>query len=133
MVNNMNKCYNCNLSHIIYKCPSFLALPVPDRINKVNALKLRKTCLRPHNDKKSFGKKCFNFHKDHNTMLNLNSSKDGEENKNNTMTTDNDNSNASRSDNENIPVIVHITVTATEAALYKYVMISTTIIKVYNE
>lgn len=129
---DITKCYNCNLPHTIYKCPSFLALPIPDRINKVNALKLCKICIRPHNDKKCFGKKCFKFHKAHNTMLHLNLTKDSEENRNNTMTTGNDNSNTSRSDNENIPVIAHTIVAATTAAPNKQFMLSTAVIKVYN-
>ncbi|XP_016664554.1 uncharacterized protein LOC107885426 [Acyrthosiphon pisum] len=131
---DMTKCYNCNLPHTIYKCPAFLALSVPDRINKVNALKLCKICMRPHNDKKCLGKKCFKCHKAHNTMLHLNASKDGEENKSNTMTAaGNDNSNTSRSDNEIIPVTAHSTVAATAAAPDKHVMLSTAVIKVYDK
>lgn len=131
------KCYNCNLAHTIFKCPSFLALAVPDRIIKVNALKLCKICIRPHNDKKCFGKKCFKCHKAHNTMLHLNSSKESEENTNNTTTsTNNNNGNVSRSDNENTAVIAHTTVTTTAAASdnynSKHVMLSTAVIKVYN-
>ncbi|XP_060861787.1 uncharacterized protein LOC132938793 [Metopolophium dirhodum] len=131
---DMTKCYNCNLPHTIYKCPAFLALSVPDRINKVNALKLCKICMRPHNDKKCLGKKCFKCHKAHNTMLHLNASKDGEENKSNTMTAaGNDNSNTSRSDNETIPITAHSTVAATAAAPDKHVMLSTAVIKVYDK
>ncbi|KAF0751198.1 Uncharacterized protein FWK35_00016915, partial [Aphis craccivora] len=131
---DMTKCYNCNLPHTIYKCPAFLALSVPDRINKVNALRLCKICIRPHNDKKCLGKKCFKCHKAHNTMLHLNASKDGEENRSNTMTAaGNDNSNTGRSDNETIQITAHGTVAATAAAPDKHVMLSTAVIKVYDK
>jgi len=126
---DMTKCYNCNLPHTI--CPAFLALSVPDRIKKVSALKLCKIC--PHNDKKCLGKKCFKCHKAHNTMLHLNSIKDGEENKSNTMTAGNENNNASRSDKETTPVTAHSTVAATAAAPNKHVMLSTAVIKVYDK
>lgn len=127
---DMTKCYNCNLPHTIYKCPAFLALSVPDRINKVNALKLCKLCIRPHNDKRCFGKKCFKCHKAHNTMLHLNASKDGQQNKGNTMTAGNENSDASRSDSETVAATAHSTVAATAAALDKHVILSTAVIKV---
>lgn len=33
------KCYKYQLAHSVYKCPSFLGLPVPDRIRRVDELK----------------------------------------------------------------------------------------------
>ncbi|KAL4103845.1 hypothetical protein QTP88_019180 [Uroleucon formosanum] len=65
------KCYNCQLAHSIYKCPSFLALPIADRIKRVGELKLCKICMRTHIGKKCDGKKCFQCHKAHNTLLHL--------------------------------------------------------------
>lgn len=34
------KCYICKLSHSTYKCPTFLALSISDRIKRVSELKL---------------------------------------------------------------------------------------------
>ncbi|XP_022175296.1 uncharacterized protein LOC111037204, partial [Myzus persicae] len=34
------KCYVCQLPHTIYKCPTLIALPIKERINKVTELKL---------------------------------------------------------------------------------------------
>ena len=65
------KCYNCQLAHSIYKCQSFLALPIADRIKRVGELMLCKICMRTHIGKKCDGKKCFQCHKAHNTLLHL--------------------------------------------------------------
>jgi len=50
------KCYVCNLSYTIYKCPLFLSLTVTERIKKANELALCKVCLRKHEVKQSYAK-----------------------------------------------------------------------------
>ncbi|KAF0729511.1 Integrase catalytic domain-containing protein, partial [Aphis craccivora] len=66
------KCYACDLSHTIYKCPSFLSLAVADRIKRVNELGLCKVCLRKHDVKRCLSRNnCYKCHKAHNTLLHL--------------------------------------------------------------
>jgi len=64
------KCYICNLEHTIYKCPTFLTLPISERIEKIACLKLCKICLRKH-EGKCFSRFCFKCSKPHNTLLHL--------------------------------------------------------------
>jgi len=66
------KCYACDLSHTIYKCPSFLSLTVAERIKRANALGLCKVCLRKHEVKRCLSQNnCYKCHKAHNTLLHL--------------------------------------------------------------
>ncbi|KAL4104961.1 hypothetical protein QTP88_020236 [Uroleucon formosanum] len=66
------KCYACDLSHTIYKCPSFLSLTVAERIKKANALGLCKVCLRKHEFKRCLSQNnCYKCHKSHNMLLHL--------------------------------------------------------------
>jgi len=66
------KCYACDLSHTIYKCPSFLSLAVTERIKRVNELGLCKVCLRKHDVKRCLSRNnCYKCHKAHNTLLHL--------------------------------------------------------------
>lgn len=73
------KCFVCKLSHTIYKCPSFLALSVTDRIKKVNELNLCKICLRKHESKRCMARKCYKCNNPHNTMLHIVQQKEKEE------------------------------------------------------
>lgn len=68
------KCFICNLEHTIYKCPTFITLPISERIEKVASLKLCKICLRKH-EGKCFSRFCFKCSKPHNTLLHLQSKK----------------------------------------------------------
>lgn len=69
-------CFICNLKHTIYKCPSFLALSINDRIKKVIELKLCKLCLRKHDLKKRcLSRNCFKCSKAHNTLLHISQNK----------------------------------------------------------
>lgn len=73
------KCFMCDMSHTIYKCHSFLALAVVDRIKKVNDLGLCKVCLRRHEVIKCLSRNnCYKCHKAHNTLLHLNQQKHSE-------------------------------------------------------
>jgi len=66
------KCYACDLSHTIYKCPSFLSLTVAERIKRVNVLGLCKVCLRKHEVKRCLSQNnCYKSHIAHNTLLHL--------------------------------------------------------------
>ncbi|XP_025407177.1 uncharacterized protein LOC112681125 [Sipha flava] len=65
-------CFICNLKHTIYKCPTFLALSINDRIKKVNEIELCKLCLRKHDSKKRcLSRNCFKCGKTHNTLLHI--------------------------------------------------------------
>lgn len=66
------KCYVCELAHTIYKCPTFLALTVDDRIRKVKELELCKVCLRKHDFKRCLSQNnCYKCRKARNTLLHL--------------------------------------------------------------
>jgi len=65
------KCFICKQSHTIYRCPTFLDMSVPQRIQKATDLNLCKICLRIHSDKKCKFKKCFKCNKAHNSLLHL--------------------------------------------------------------
>jgi len=68
--NNQNKMRA--ISHTMYKCPTFLDMTVPQRIQKVTGLNLCKICLRIHIlDKKWKFKKYFKCNKPHNSLLHL--------------------------------------------------------------
>lgn len=69
------KCYVCELSHTIYKCPKFIALSAIDRIKRVNDLNLCNICLRRHDKRKCLGRNCLRCSKPHNTMLHINNYK----------------------------------------------------------
>lgn len=117
------KCYNCQLAHSIYKCPSFLALPIPDRIKRVGELKLCKICMRTHIGKKCDGKKCFQCHKAHNTLLHLKINK----------TESNVTSEQYEENSEESPTASNVGVSAHASAIsYRQVLLSTAIINVYN-
>lgn len=60
------KCYVCNSPHTIYKCPTFIALTIDNRIKKTAELGLCKICLRRHEKKKCVARYCFKFSKPHN-------------------------------------------------------------------
>jgi len=68
---NEIKCYNCSNAHTIYRCPSFLALSVGDRIKKIDALKLCKICLRSHPNIKCQARRCAKCSRSHNSLLHL--------------------------------------------------------------
>ncbi|XP_060841938.1 uncharacterized protein LOC132922439 [Rhopalosiphum padi] len=117
------KCYNCQLAHSIYKCPSFLALPIPERIKRVGELKLCKICIRTHIGKKCDGKKCFQCHKAHNTLLHLKINK----------TESNIASEQYEDNSEEIPTAGNVSVSAHASAIScRQVLLSTAIINVYN-
>ncbi|XP_050543053.1 uncharacterized protein LOC126906529 [Daktulosphaira vitifoliae] len=63
------ECFVCKGPHTIYHCPTFLALSVQERINKVNELKLCRICLRLHSGKKCLSKYCLRCSKPHNSLL----------------------------------------------------------------
>jgi hypothetical protein len=65
------ECYDCKSAHMIYKCPQFYSLTVPERIKRGTELKLYKICLRQHESKKCNAKFYFKFAKAHNTLLHL--------------------------------------------------------------
>uniref|UniRef100_A0A2S2QB76 Uncharacterized protein n=1 Tax=Sipha flava TaxID=143950 RepID=A0A2S2QB76_9HEMI len=65
------KCFICNQSHTIYKCPTFVAMSVDNRIKKTYELGLCKICLRRHEKRKCFARHCFKCAKAHNTMLHI--------------------------------------------------------------
>jgi len=69
------KCYVCQLSHTIYKCPKFIPLSAIDLIKKVNDLNLCNICLRRHDKRKCLGRNCLRCAKPHNTMLHINNYK----------------------------------------------------------
>lgn len=117
------KCYNCQLAHSIYKCPSFLALPIADRIKRVGELMLCKICMRTHIGKKCDGKKCFQCHKAHNTLLHLKINK----------TESNVTSEQYDENSEESPTASNVSVSAHASAInYRQVLLSTAIINVYN-
>lgn len=70
MVVTVAKCKQCNGDHPIYRCPTFKALPVADRIKKVKAAKLCIRCLQEHQHPADckFGA-CPTCTKDHNSLL----------------------------------------------------------------
>lgn len=65
------KCYVCNSSHTIYKCPTFIALTIDDRFKKTSELGLCKICLRRHEKRKCLARHCFKCSRPHNTMLHI--------------------------------------------------------------
>lgn len=50
---NKQYCFHCNLDHMIYRCEQFRKLPINDRIDRVNALKLCANCLKNNHDIKN--------------------------------------------------------------------------------
>lgn len=70
MVVTVAKCKLCNGDHPIYRCPTFKALPVADRIKKAKAAKLCIRCLQEHLHPADceFGA-CPTCTKDHNSLL----------------------------------------------------------------
>lgn len=64
------KCSNCKQDHPIFRCPTFRALVVNDRIKKIKVLGLCIRCLRSHEHPADckFGA-CPSCKKDHNLML----------------------------------------------------------------
>lgn len=70
VVTAAQKCGQCNGEHPLYRCPTFKALPVADRIKKVKALKLCIRCLQMHQHPADckFGA-CPTCTKDHNSLL----------------------------------------------------------------
>ncbi|CAI6355748.1 unnamed protein product [Macrosiphum euphorbiae] len=67
------QCYVCNSSHTIYKCPTFIALTIDNRIKKTTELGLCKIGLRRHEKKKCLARYCFKCAKPHNTMEHIGS------------------------------------------------------------
>lgn len=121
------KCFHCKLTHNIYKC-LFLALPIQNRIERANLLKLCKICLRPHSDKKCFGKKCFKCHKSHNTLLHLSFNDDSKKKQINedTMTSGNE------SEINNTAVVAHAGKVG-GGGNERLVLLSTAVVKVLNK
>lgn len=63
-------CNFCKQNHVIYYCDEFLKLNVPDRIKKVNDLKLCSNCLcKGHNSKICKAGSCRHCKFKHNTLL----------------------------------------------------------------
>ncbi|KAF0713514.1 Integrase catalytic domain-containing protein, partial [Aphis craccivora] len=112
--------YNMINTHSMYKCPSFLALPVPNRIKSVGELQLCKIYIRSHIGKKCDGKKYFQCHKAHNTLLHL---------KINNKIESNIASEQFKDNTEEISTTSNVRVSA---IIYKQVLLSTAIINVFN-
>ena len=68
VTNSTTGCAYCKGPHMIFRCPSFGALPVPRRWEFVRSKKLCVNCLRSHVDKCGFGH-CKRCDKHHNTLL----------------------------------------------------------------
>lgn len=70
VVTTAAKCKQCGGDHPIYRCPTFKALSVPDRIKKIKASKLCIRCLQDHQHPADckFGA-CPTCAKDHNSLL----------------------------------------------------------------
>jgi len=67
------KCYMCQETHPIYKCPEFLKMNVDKRIKKVGELKICKNCFREnHTLEQCKARKCYQCNKSHNTLLHRN-------------------------------------------------------------
>lgn len=67
------KCYVYNSLHKIYKCPTFIALTIDNRLKKTTELGLCKICLGRHEKKKCLARHCFKCAKPHNTTLHIGS------------------------------------------------------------
>ncbi|XP_022182788.1 uncharacterized protein LOC111042467 [Myzus persicae] len=63
------KCYVCNESHPIYRCPTFLVLSIPERKQKIDQLKICVVCLSKHAENKCKFKGCRKCGDKHNTLL----------------------------------------------------------------
>ncbi|KAJ8909967.1 hypothetical protein NQ315_005974 [Exocentrus adspersus] len=76
---NTISCYFCKGEHTIYKCPEFLKLSVPDRIDEIKKRKFCLNCLRPHDapQEHCMSTKCRKCKRLHNTLLHMDKSKFG--------------------------------------------------------
>ncbi|KAL4123429.1 hypothetical protein QTP88_015607 [Uroleucon formosanum] len=119
-------CFICNLKHTIYKCPTFLALSINDRIKKVNEIKLCKVCLRKHDfKKKCSSRNCFKCNKAHNTLLHIPQNKINNEEK--TEIEDKTNRSSIQTDaNASISAHVH-------GNNYEQILLSTAIVRAFGE
>lgn len=72
------KRFVCKKTHTIYNCPSFLSLPISDRIEKASELRLCKVCLRLHGNEKCRSRRCLICNLPHNGLLHLPHTEDGE-------------------------------------------------------
>ncbi|XP_066592933.1 uncharacterized protein [Prorops nasuta] len=68
---NTTNCIVCKDQHLLYQCPEFLKMTVPNRIDSVKRAKLCINCLRRHTGQ-CMRSKCKQCHKKHNTLLHLN-------------------------------------------------------------
>lgn len=67
-------CYLCKGAHAIYNCDQFLALPIKERLDKVNSLKLCSNCLRNNHLSKDCNTRfqgCRKCKQKHNTLLHI--------------------------------------------------------------
>lgn len=119
-------CFICNLKHTIYKCPTFLALSINDRIKKVNELKLCKLCLRKHDFKKRcLSRNCFKCSKAHNTLLHILQNKI-----NNDEKTEID----AKTDRSPIPTDVNASISAhVHGTNYEQVLLSIAIVRTFGK
>ncbi|KAJ0182134.1 hypothetical protein K1T71_002856 [Dendrolimus kikuchii] len=75
-----NNCKLCSQNHFLFKCPTFLLMPVEERHKYIDEKSLCKICLRLHTNKVCR----YNFNcakcksKDHNTLIHLDSFTDAE-------------------------------------------------------
>jgi hypothetical protein len=63
------KCYACLQSHPIYRCPTFLAMSIDERRQKVTQLEICVICLSQHAENKCKFSGCRKCGKKHNTLL----------------------------------------------------------------
>jgi len=131
---NEIKCFNCAGAHTIYRCPSFLALSVNDRIKKIDALKLCKICLRSHPNIKCQSRRCAKCSRPHNSLLHLMKA-DNLKKKNFATTTSESSTNNTLTEKSNVNVTetASISAHASKVDTCTTVLLATAIVKVYNK
>lgn len=125
---NEIKCYNCTGAHTIYRCPSFLALSVSDRIKKIDALKLCKICLRSHPNVKCQSRRCAKCSRSHNSLLHL-MKVDNLKKKNFATTTSESSTNNTLTERSK----VNSTEAASKIDTCATVLLATAVVKVYDK
>lgn len=128
---NEIKCFNCSGGHTIYRCPSFLALSINDRVKKINDLKLCKICLRSHPNIKCQSRRCAKCSRSHNSLLHYIKASNSE---NNTAAESTTTSNSRLSDQSNASAsqTTSLNVHAARIETSESVLLATAVVKVYN-
>lgn len=131
---NEVKCYNCSGAHTIYRCPSFIAMSVNDRIKKISDLKLCKICLRSHPDVKCQARRCAKCSRPHNSLLHFTKTNNfNSENNSGTSNMPATNNKSSEQPNTNAALSTSLSAHASKVETTASILLATAVVKVYNK